>query len=112
MQTLTQYLIVSTGLFCASFVGIVLSRRHILFLLLCIELMFVAIATNFLIFTRYWQQLSGQVMVLFILSLAAIEIAIGLAFSIKLRAQKTVLLTANLLNLPDEGLPDECHVPK
>jgi len=75
----THYLILSSILFSLSLVGIILNRRNIILLLVCIELMLLAVNTNFVAFSHYYGEITGQVFVFFILTVAAAEAAIGLA---------------------------------
>jgi NADH-quinone oxidoreductase subunit K len=79
MIPLAYYLIVGAILFGLSIAGIFLNRKNIIVLLMCIELMFLAVNTNFVAFASYLHQLTGQVFVFFILTVAAAEAAIGLA---------------------------------
>lgn len=79
MIPVNNYLILSVILFGLSLVGIVLNRRNIILLLVCIELMLLAINTNFIAFSHYYNGTAGQVFVFFILTVAAAEAAIGLA---------------------------------
>lgn len=76
--TLSDYVLFSAALFGLGLAGIFIHRKNILMLLMCIELMLLAINTNFLAFARYWQDLTGQILVFFILIVAAIKTAIGL----------------------------------
>jgi NADH-quinone oxidoreductase subunit K len=84
MIPLSYYLIVSAILFGLSIAGIFLNRKNIIVLLMCIELMFLAVNTNFVAFSQYLHQLSGQIFVFFILTVAAAEAAIGLAILVVL----------------------------
>lgn len=84
MIPLADYLIVSAILFGLSLAGIFLNRKNIIVLLMCIELMFLAVNTNFVAFSQYLHQLTGQVFVFFILTVAAAESAIGLAILVVL----------------------------
>lgn len=79
MIPLTHFLILSAILFGLSLAGIIINRRNVILLLMCIELMFLAVNMNFVAFSHYLQQLSGQIYVFFILTVAAAEAAIGLA---------------------------------
>ncbi len=84
MISVTQYLILSSFLFGISLMGMLLNRRNVISLLLCIELMLLAINTNFIAFAHYYQAIAGQVFVFFILTVAAAEAAIGLAIVLRL----------------------------
>lgn len=79
MIPVTNYLILSVVLFGLSLVGIVLNRRNVILLLVCIELMLLAVNTNFVAFSHYYGTNAGEVFVFFILTVAAAEAAIGLA---------------------------------
>jgi len=79
MIALTDFLIIAAVLFALSLVGIVLNRKNIIVLLMCLELMLLAVNTNFLAFAHYLGNNTGEVFVFFILTVAAAEAAIGLA---------------------------------
>ena len=66
-------------LFLIGVLGLVLNRKNILITLMSIELMLLAINLNFVIFSIYLDDIAGYVFVLFILTIAAAESAIGLA---------------------------------
>jgi NADH-quinone oxidoreductase subunit K len=66
-------------LFLIGVLGLVLNRKNILITLMSIELMLLAINLNFIVFSIYLDDLAGYVFVLFILTIAAAESAIGLA---------------------------------
>jgi NADH-quinone oxidoreductase subunit K len=74
-----DYLILAAILFSLSLVGIMLNRKNIILLLVCVELMLLAVNTNFVAFSHYYSEVTGQVFVFFILTVAAAEAAIGLA---------------------------------
>lgn len=79
MVPLNYYLIVSALLFAFSLVGIVNNRKNIILILMCVELMLLAVNTNFIAFSHYLGNNAGEVFVFFILTVAAAEAAIGLA---------------------------------
>jgi NADH-quinone oxidoreductase subunit K len=79
MITLTHYLILSSLVFSISIAGIIINRKNLIVLLMCIELMLLAVNTNFIAFSNYLNNVSGQIFVFFILTVAAAESAIGLA---------------------------------
>ncbi len=86
-----EYLILSSIVFIISLFGLLINRKNVISLLMCIELMLLAVNTNFITFSQYHQLLSGQIFVLFILAVAAAESAIGLAiFVLMYRNTKTV----------------------
>lgn len=79
MIPVTNYLILGAILFGFGLIGVMLNRRNIILLLVCIELMLLAVNTNFIAFSHYYNEISGQIFVFFILTVAAAEAAIGLA---------------------------------
>jgi NADH-quinone oxidoreductase subunit K len=82
--TLAHLLTLSTVLFALSVAGIFLNRKNVILLLMCIELLLLAANFNFIAFARYLGQLDGQIFVLFVLTVAAAESAIGLAIIVVL----------------------------
>ena len=84
MITLAHYLILGGILFSLSVAGIFLNHRNVILLLMCIELMLLAVNINFIAFSFFLQDLAGQVFVFFILTVAAAEAAIGLAILVLL----------------------------
>ncbi len=79
MITLNYVLTLSAILFAIAVAGVFLNRRNIIVLLMCIELMLLAVNFNFVAFSRYLGDIGGQIFVFFILTVAAAEAAIGLA---------------------------------
>ncbi len=78
-----QALYLAAGLFVLGLIG-VLVRRNIVFMLLSIEVMLNAAGLAFVIAGARWGQPDGQVMFLFILTMAAAEVAVGLALVLRL----------------------------
>jgi NADH-quinone oxidoreductase subunit K len=70
---------ISVTLFLIGVLGLVLNRKNILIIIMSIELMLLSVNLNFLIFSIYLDDIIGQLFVLFILTIAATESAIGLA---------------------------------
>jgi len=95
MITLYHYLILSGVLFSLSVAGIFINRKNVLLLLMCIELMLLAVNTNFIAFSYFLQDLAGQIFVFFILTVAAAEAAVGLAILVVLFRNK------NSINVED-----------
>lgn len=88
---LHYYLILAAVLFSISVMGIFLNRKNVVILLMCIELMLLAVNINFVAFSNFLGDLSGQVFVFFVLTVAAAEAAIGLAILIVLfRNRQTI----------------------
>jgi NADH-quinone oxidoreductase subunit K len=84
MIGLSDYLLLSAVLFAISVAGIIINRKNVITLLMCIELMLLAVNTNFIAFSHFLQDSAGQVFVFFILTVAAAEAAIGLAIIVVL----------------------------
>ncbi len=84
MLTLPHFLVLGALLFAISVVGIFLNRKNVIILLMAIELMLLAVNMNFVAFSHYLDDISGQVFVFFILTVAAAESAIGLAILVVL----------------------------
>ncbi len=84
MLSLTHFLVLAGILFAISVLGIFLNRKNLIILLMAIELMLLAVNTNFIAFSHFLQDLNGQVFVFFILAVAAAESAIGLAILVVL----------------------------
>ncbi len=77
--SLDHYLIVGALLFTIGGVGIFLNRRNVIVILMSIELMLLAVNINLIAFSRFLEDLTGQVFALFVLTVAAAEASIGLA---------------------------------
>ncbi len=76
---LGNYLAVAAILFTIGVIGIFLNRKNIIIILMSVELILLAVNLNFVAFSSYLHDLTGQVFALFILTVAAAEAAIGLA---------------------------------
>ncbi len=91
MVTLSHYLTLSALLFTISIAGIFLNRKNVIVLLMCVELLLLAVNFNFIAFSRYLNDPAGQVFVFFILTVAAAESAIGLAILVVLfRSRRSI----------------------
>ena len=91
MIPLSHFLIISALLFSISVAGIFLNRKNMIILLMCIELMLLAVNLNFIAFSHYLGDMVGQVFVFFILTVAAAEAAIGLAILVTVfRNRRTI----------------------
>lgn len=84
MIPLANYLAVGAIVFAISLAGIILNRKNVIVLLMCIELMLLAVNTNFIAFSQFLGENTGEVFVFFILTVAAAESAIGLAILVVL----------------------------
>jgi NADH-quinone oxidoreductase subunit K len=91
MIALSDYLVLGGLLFSIAVAGIFLNRKNVILLLMCIELMLLAVNMNFVAFSHFLGDMSGQVFVFFILTVAAAEAAIGLAILVVLfRNRRTI----------------------
>ncbi len=79
-------LLVAAALFALGLIGVIV-RRNIIFILMSLEIMLNATGLAFVTAGARWAQADGQVMYLFILSMAAAEVAIGLALALRLYHQ-------------------------
>ncbi|MEM7402034.1 MAG: NADH-quinone oxidoreductase subunit NuoK [Pseudomonadota bacterium] len=99
MITLTHFLVLGAILFSLSIAGIFLNRKNVILILMAIELMLLAVNMNFVAFSHYLDDLSGQVFVFFILTVAAAEAAIGLAILVVLYRNRSTINVQDLENL-------------
>ena len=91
MIALSDYLIVGAILFALSVADVFLNRKNVIILLMCIELMLLAVNINFIAFSHFLGDTARQVFVFFILTVAAAEAAIGLAILVVLfRNNRTI----------------------
>jgi NADH-quinone oxidoreductase subunit K len=97
--TLGHYLALAAVLFCISVAGIFINRKNVIVLLMCIELMLLAVNMNFVAFSRFLGDVSGQIFVFFILTVAAAEAAIGLAILVTLFRNRRTINVAELDSL-------------
>ena len=87
--TLQHYLVVSAVLFCIGLLGVV-ARRSLLIIYMSLELMLNSANLALVAFSRFTNNINGQVMVFFIITVAAAEVAVGLALIVALcRKHKT-----------------------
>ncbi|MES2142568.1 MAG: NADH-quinone oxidoreductase subunit NuoK [Pseudomonadota bacterium] len=84
MIPLNYYLILGAIIFCLGLLGLVINRKNVLILLMCVELLLLAVNMNFIAYSHYLHDLAGQIFVFFILAVAAVEAAIGLAILVVL----------------------------
>ena len=96
MITLTEYLMLGAVLFSLSVAGIFLNRKNVIVLLMCVELMLLAVNMNFIAFSHFLGDIAGQVFVFFILTVAAAEAAIGLAILVVLFRNRRSINVADL----------------
>ena len=79
MVPVSYYVVLSATMFSLGLMGILLNRQNVILLLVCIELLLLAVNTNFIAFSHGGTDPAGQIFVFFILTVAAAEAAIGLA---------------------------------
>lgn len=87
---LQHYLILSALLFTIGTVGVIL-KKNVIAIFLCIELMLNAVNLSFVAFSRYLNQVHGQIFVFFVMVVAAAEAAVGLAIAITLHRNRKTL---------------------
>lgn len=97
--TLGHFLVLGAILFTLSVIGIFMNRKNLIVLMMAIELMLLAVNTNFIAFSHYLGDLHGQVFVFFILTVAAAEAAIGLAILVLLFRNKSGISVESLNSL-------------
>ena len=76
---LVHYLTVSAILFTIGVLGIFLNRRNVIIILMSLELILLSTNINFVAFSSYLHNVQGQIMAMFVLTVAAAEAAVGLA---------------------------------
>ncbi len=103
MITLAQLLVLSGVLFSLAVAGIFLNRKNVILLLMCVELLLLAANFNFIAFSRYLNDINGQVFVFFILTVAAAESAIGLAILVVLFRERRSINVEDLNTLKGCG---------
>ena len=95
MIELSNYLILGALLFSLGVAGIFINRKNVILLLMCIELILLAVNITFVGFSAYLEDLAGQVFVFLILTVAAAEVAIGLAIVVVLfRSRGDIIVAA------------------
>ena len=91
MTVIVHYLVLSAMLCGIGIIGMMINQRNLINILMCLELIFLGVNTNFVAFSQYFHDIEGQVMVFFVLAVAASESAIALAFMVLLyRKQHTI----------------------
>jgi NADH-quinone oxidoreductase subunit K len=87
MVTLEHYLVLSALLFALGIAGVML-RRNLIVILMSLELMMNAVNLSFIAFSRYLGSIEGQIFVLFVMVVAAAEVAVGLAIAVAVFKQR------------------------
>ena len=83
-MSLFAYIVFAAALFSLGIAGIILNRKNLIVLLMSMELILLAVNTNLIAFAHGMQSIAGQIFVFFILTVAAVEAAIGLAILVLL----------------------------
>lgn len=97
MITLNHYLLLSAILFCIGLYG-ALSKKNAVAILICIELMLNAVNINLVAFTKFLTpgELTGQIFAIFVIVVAACEVAVGLAIVIAIYRDRSSVVVENL----------------
>src|SRR4051812_27543827 len=98
MPSLTHYLTVSALLFCLGLLGVFV-RRNLLVIYMSLELMLNAANLALVAFSRFNDNLDGQVFVFFIITVAAAEVAVGLALIVALYRKRQTAHVEDLTTL-------------
>lgn len=96
MIGLTEYLCLAAILFGIGIAGVILNRKNLIVILMSIELILLAVNTNFVAFSHFLGNTIGQVFVFFVLTVAAAEAAIGLAILVVLYRNRTTIEVQDL----------------
>ncbi|PCI36433.1 MAG: NADH-quinone oxidoreductase subunit NuoK [Thiotrichales bacterium] len=99
MTYMGDYLFLGAVLFGISIAGIILNKKNLIVLLMSIEIMLLAVNTNFVAFAAFNQDVVGEIFVFFVLTVAAAEAAIGLAILVILFKQKKSIDIADINQL-------------
>jgi NADH-quinone oxidoreductase subunit K len=87
---INHYLILSMLLFLIGAVGFII-KKNVISVFLCLELMLNAVNLSFIAFSRHLNQVHGQIFVFFVMVIAAVEAAVGLAITIVLYRNRNTL---------------------
>jgi NADH-quinone oxidoreductase subunit K len=91
--SLNYVLKITTLIFCAGALGLILNRKNILVAIMCVELLLLAVNFNFILFSLYLDDMFGFIFVLFVLTIAASESALGLAIlTVYYKLKNSILL--------------------
>jgi NADH-quinone oxidoreductase subunit K len=99
MIQLNWLLTLSGVLFAVSVAGMFINRKNLILLLMCVELLLLAVNFNFVAFSRYLDDIHGQIFVFFVLTVAAAESAIGLAILVVLFRERRSINVEDLSTL-------------
>lgn len=96
--TIHHFLILSALLFCLGLVGTII-RKNILIIFMSIEVMLNAVNLTFVALARYYNAMDGHVIAIFVMAIAAVEVAIGLGIVISIFRNKQTVKTSDLMSL-------------
>ncbi|MDP7142242.1 MAG: NADH-quinone oxidoreductase subunit NuoK [Alphaproteobacteria bacterium] len=96
---LEHYLTLAAILFTLGIFGIFLNRKNMIVILMSIELMLLAVNINFVAFSAFMGDLTGQVFAMFVLTVAAAEAAIGLAILVVFFRNKGTIAVEDIADL-------------
>jgi NADH-quinone oxidoreductase subunit K len=99
MIGMEHFLVLAAVLFTIGVFGIFLNRKNVIVILMSIELMLLAVNINFVTFSSYLNDLTGQIFVMFILAVAAAETAVGLAILVVLFRNKGSIAVDDISDL-------------
>ena len=94
--TLGHYLVLGAILFTIGVLGIFLNKKNVIIILMSIELLLLSVNINFIAFSSYLNDISGQVFAMFILTVAASEAAIGLAILVAFFRNKSSIAVEDI----------------
>ena len=92
-------ILTSMMLVLSAFVGMIINRRNLIVMLLCVEMIFLSANINFVYFSQYHQHVHGQVMALMIIVVAAAESAVALALMVLMYRQYHSVDSGKLVNI-------------
>ncbi|OIQ00666.1 MAG: NADH-quinone oxidoreductase subunit K [Zetaproteobacteria bacterium CG2_30_46_52] len=99
MIPLSSFLIVGAALFSIGIIGLFLNRKNVITILMCIELMLLAVNINFAAFSHFLGDIGGQIFVFFVLTVAAAEVAVGLAILVAYYRQRRSIIIEDINTL-------------
>lgn len=105
MISLSHYLTVGAILFTLGLIGF-LTRRNLIVMFLCAEMMLQGVAINFVAFSKHHGNMHGQVFTMFIIAVAACEAGIALALFLSLYRRKRTLDVSVWQDLREQGIDE------
>jgi len=99
MIGMEHFLVLAAIIFTIGVFGIFLNRKNVIVILMSIELMLLAVNINFVTFSSYLNDLTGQIFVMFILAMAAAKAAVGLAILVVFFRNKGSIAVEDISNL-------------